>query len=297
VSLPVAVFDTMLGVPPDRANWRAGFGNLVRDPASASLRQPAGFLFKDLPEVDDRTFEDVLLAEMDRWDIEAGLVPVSFADDDLGRRLVTTHPARFRGSFSVDPNRPGDADQLERAVRELGVRAATFFPCGTNPQVALDGATTYPLYEQCVKLGIPIFVNAGVPGPRVPAWPQEVRRLDDVCYYFPDLVIVTRHGCEPWADLAVKLMLKWPGLHHSTSAFAPKHYPAEIIAYANTRGADKVMYCGYFPAGLTLERQFADMPNVPFKDDVWPKFLRENALRVFKIPEAIEKATGRPFGS
>jgi len=28
------------------------------------------------------------------------------------------------------------------------------------------------------------------------------------------------HGCEPWADLAVKLMLKWPNLYYSTSAFA-----------------------------------------------------------------------------
>jgi uncharacterized protein len=84
----------------------------------------------------------------------------------------------------------------------------------------------------------------------------------------------------------VKLMLKWPGLHYMTSAFAPKHYPKDIINYANSRGADKIMYCGYFPAGLTLERQFRDMPNVPFKDHVWPKFLRENAIRVFGLDSA-----------
>ena len=42
----------------------------------------------------------------------------------------------------------------------------------------------------------------------------------------------------------MKLMLKWPGLHYSTSAFAPKHYPKAIIDYANTRGADKIMYAG-----------------------------------------------------
>ena len=27
------------------------------------------------------------------------------------------------------------------------------------------------------------------------------------------------------------------------------------------------------------------MPNVPFNDNVWPKFLRENALRVFKLDQ------------
>jgi predicted TIM-barrel fold metal-dependent hydrolase len=68
-----------------------------------------------------------------------------------------------------------------------------------------------------------------------------------------------------------------------TSAFAPKHYPKDIVNFANTRGADKIMYAGYFPMGLSLERIFDDMPNVPFKDEVWPKFLRENAKRVFKV--------------
>ena len=68
-----------------------------------------------------------------------------------------------------------------------------------------------------------------------------------------------------------------------TSAFAPKHYPEEIINFANSRGADKVMYAGYFPMGLSLDRIFKDMPNVPFKEEVWPKFLRENARKVFKL--------------
>ena len=60
----------------------------------------------------------------------------------------------------------------------------------------------------------------------------------------------------------MKLMLKWPGLHYSTSAFAPKHYPKAIIDYANTRGADKIIYAGYFPMGLSLERIMTEMPNV-----------------------------------
>ena len=93
-------------------------------------------------------------------------------------------------------------------------------------------------------------------------------------YDFPELVFVTRHGCEPWTDLAVKLMLKWPGLHYSTSAFAPRYYPKAIIDYANTRGADKVIYAGYFPMGLSMERIMTEMREVPFKDEVWPKFLR-----------------------
>ena len=107
----------------------------------------------------------------------------------------------------------------------------------------------YPIYANCVELGIPIFVCAGVPGPRVPYAPQEVARIDVVMFDFPELVFVTRHGCEPWEDLAVKLMLKWPNLYYSTSAFAPKYYPKAIIDYANTRGADKVHLRRLLPDG------------------------------------------------
>ncbi len=63
------------------------------------------------------------------------------------------------------------------------------------------------------------------------------------------------------------------------------YYPEAIIKYANTRGADKVMYAGYYPMGLSLRRIHDEMQHVPLKDDVWPKFLRDNARRVFKLGE------------
>jgi predicted TIM-barrel fold metal-dependent hydrolase len=92
-----------------------------------------------------------------------------------------------------------------------------------------------------------------------------------------------RHGAEPWEELAVKLMLKWPNLYYSTSAFAPKYYPKAIIDYANTRGADKVIYGGYFPMGLPLDRIMRELQDLPLKDEVWPKFLRDNAAKVLGI--------------
>ena len=136
------------------------------------------------------------------------------------------------------------------------------FPSGTFPQVAIDDPLMYPIYAKACELDIAVFCCAGVPGPRLKMAPQRVELIDQVMYDFPELTFVTRHGCEPWTDLAWKLMLKWPGLHYSTSAFAPKHYPKNIIDYANTRGADKIIYAGYFPMGLSLERIMTEMPNV-----------------------------------
>jgi uncharacterized protein len=248
---------------------------------------PAQYMFKDVPhpEPGDDSVR-FLLEQMDKFGIERGMLGVGFqssrAEDSL--RALREHPDRFFGSIEVDPNRGMEAVRdLQRAVEELGVKAATAFPAGLNPQVPINDAKFYPLYAKCIELDIPICVCAGVPGPRVPYAPQYVGLIDEVCWYFPELKFVTRHGCEPWADLAVKLLLKWPNLYYSTSAFSPRYYPKDIVDFANTRGADKVMYAGYYPMGLSLDRIFKELPDVPFRDHVWPKFLRENAIRVFGI--------------
>jgi predicted TIM-barrel fold metal-dependent hydrolase len=220
-----------------------------------------------------------LIAEMDLYGIRLGMLNVATNVD--ARRAVREHPDRFVPSWDVDPNRGMEAiRELEQGVEQLDVRSVQVFPAGLTPQVPINDKKMYPLYAKCVELDLPIFVNAGVPGPRLPMACQDVALIDEVCWYFPELKFVTRHGCEPWTELAVKLLLKWPNLYYSTSAFAPKYYPADIVQFANTRGADKIMYAGYYPMGLTLERIFKEMPDVPFRDHVWPKFLRENALQV-----------------
>ena len=177
----------------------------------------------------------------------------------------------------------GTIRTVRRLKDEVDLKAVTCFPAGRDPQVPIDDPKMYALYATCVDLDIPVFCCAGIPGPRVPFMAQHVEKIDQVMYDFPDLRFVTRHGCEPWEDLIVKLMLKWPNLYYSTSAFAPKHYPEAIVSYANTRGADKIIYAGYFPMGLSLDRIFDELPHVPFEDEVWPKFLRENARGVLGL--------------
>ena len=191
---------------------------------------------------------------------------------------------RFLSSISVDPNEGMKAiHKITEAANRTDLKGITLFPSGCNPGVPINDKRMYPVYAKACELDIPVLCCVGVPGPRVPMAPQKVELIDEVCWFFPELKFVMRHGADPWTDLAVKLMLKWPNLYYSTSAFAPRYYPKAIIDFANTRGSEKIMYAGYFPMGLSLDRIFADMPNVPFHDDVWPKFLRGNAARVFGL--------------
>jgi predicted TIM-barrel fold metal-dependent hydrolase len=273
LSFPIADYDRMYDFLRRQA----------KDKDSKESRFPVEYMFKGVPYDFGKGRDPVeaTLEEMDKWGIERAMIGLG---SETTLRALREHPKRFFASAQVDPNRGMDAVRdLVEAYERHGIKAASCFPAGLFPQVDLNDKKFYPLYAKCCELGIPIFLNAGVPGPRVPMHCQHVEHLDEVCWFFPELRIVTFHGCEPWEALAVKLMLKWPGLHYATSAFAPKHYPKAIIDYANSRGADKILYAGYHPMGISIERIMTEMKDVPFRDHVWPKFLHENSKRVLKL--------------
>lgn len=283
----IGVIDLMMGVPPgpgDRTAIEMMRPQLRDDESLQAMEMPAQYLFRNLPAA--RRATDPLTAvldDMDRFGVERGMIAVH-PDNELSLRALQQHPSRFIASYAVDPNGgAATVRALRHMVEEHGVRAASAFPAGTFPQRPINDERWYPIYSACVELSIPICVCAGIPGPRVPASCQDVALIDEVCGEFPELTVVTRHGCEPWTDLAIGLMLKHPNLYYSTSAFAPRHYPPDIIEFANGSGTQKVMYAGYFPMGLSLERIFLELADVAFDNQVWPAFLRDNAIRVFNL--------------
>ena len=284
----VGIIDLMLMIPSaEQGQWYDYMKPLFLDSDSRNtFSMPAQYMF-NVPDLKD--IEDGLaytLAQMDQHGIARAMVGISGNPNLTHEKAAAEHPDRFFASYEANPNLAmEEVRKIRRLKQEFDIKAVTAFPSGLCPQVPINDKRWYPIYATCVDLDIPFCPCVGVPGPRLPMEPQKVEHLDEVCWFFPELKVVMRHGGEPWTELAWKLMLKYPNLHYMTSAFAPKYYPKDIIEFANTRGSDQVMYAGYFPMGISLERIFKDMPHVPLRDEVWPKFLRENAQRVFKLDD------------
>ena len=286
----VKIVDLMMGIPVSETNqeWYDSFMPMLKDKESIDqFKMPAQYMFRDVPRLEKTDdYVTFLVDEMDKYNIDIAIVGY-FEGSEAAAAAKKNYPDRFIFDFPVDPNQGMDAVRaIRRAHTEFGISSVSVFPCGCNPQVPIDDRKMWLIYGTCCELGLPLLVNVGVPGPRIPMAPQKVELVDEVCYHFPELKFVMRHGGEPWDELAIKLMLKWPNLYYSTSAFAPKHYPKSIIRYMNSRGADKIMYAGYYPQGLSLERIFEDLPNVPIKnDEIWVKFLSDNARQLFELPQ------------
>ncbi len=242
------------------------------------------YLFKGWAERRRRgTTLEQLIDEMDAAGIEKGILCAGYGEVEDRQwciDAINRHPARFLGSLVVDPRKGMDAvREVERFANDHAFKMIRFL--AFEVQLPYDHAAYYPLYAKAVELDLVVGVNVGIPGPLVPGKHQHPLALDEVCWFFPELKVVMQHGGEPWADLCVKLMLKWKNLHYMTSAFAPKHVPKEIISYINTRGADKVMFASDYPL-LEFDRCMEEAAQLPFRDDERrEKFLYHNANRLF----------------
>ena len=221
------------------------------------------------------------LAELDRFGVErAG---ISLDDDpELARAALASHPGRFFARTEIDPRRGmEELRRLERLARDFELRAVTASPARLF--VPLDHKLFYPLFAKCIELDVALCASLGVPEERVPFAPQKVERVDEVAWFFPELRLVMRDGCAPWEALAVLLLRKYPNLSFLANRLLPNELPAEVLAFANEDGAHQVLFAGEPPAGATRERMYKALPEAGLARPVWPRFLRENALRVFRL--------------
>jgi predicted TIM-barrel fold metal-dependent hydrolase len=168
--------------------------------------------------------------------------------------------------------------QVERAVRDHGAILVRIVPfiVGLPP----SDRAYYPVFAKCIELGVPVGINTGIPAPRMPAAPQQPLHLDEVVRFFPELTVIMQHGADPWWGEAIRLLLKYPNLYMMTSAWAPKHLPAELVHFLNTRGRGKVMWASDYPA-LPMERCVREAQELDLRPGVLEEYFAGTAEKVW----------------
>jgi len=223
---------------------------------------------------------DQMVGMMEAAGIAGGLLTINAADPTAHAAMAAQYPGRFMLSAVIDPLQGmGALRTIERLVKDYDVRLIRMVPFLINRPP--NDKVYYPVYAKCIELGVAVSVNTGIPGPPMPAEPQRPLYLDEVCLFFPDLVLIMAHGADPWWGEAIRLLLKYPNLYMMTSAYLPKYLPPELIQFMNTRGQDKVMFATDFPF-LPFDRAVATARELPFRPGVLRKYLSDNARRVFR---------------
>jgi predicted TIM-barrel fold metal-dependent hydrolase len=211
------------------------------------------------------------------WGPRGPLIP----NDEVAAH-VRAYPDLFTGVASVDLSRPMDAvRELRRAVRELGLRALRVLPWLWS--LPPNDRRYYPLYAECVELGVPFCVQVGHTGPLCPSEPgRPIPYLDEVALDFPELVVVGGHIGYPWTDEMIALATKYPNVYIDTSAYKPRRYPASLREYLRGHGRRKVLFGSNFPMVAPADC-LAQVGELGLDDEASRLFLGENAARVFRL--------------
>lgn len=239
------------------------------------------------------------LAKMDRAGIQRSLL-IAVRCGDLKiqgsfeiayarvAEICAAHPHRFSGLAGVDPFRgmQGLRD-LEAAVRLHGFVGAHLYPHWFG--LAPDDAKYYPYYAKCCELDVPIMMQVGQNlvysrERRLPSVGRPIC-LDQVAIDFPELKLLGIHIGVPWTDEMIAMAWKHENVFIGVDAYAPKHWPPQLVRYLDSYGRDKVLFGTDWPV-IDPERAVREIDALKLRPETMDKLMRHNALRVFRLPES-----------
>jgi uncharacterized protein len=218
-----------------------------------------------------------------------GVPPVP--NDEIAE-AAHAHPDVLIPFGSVDPHLGRVAvREVHRLVDEQRVRGFKFHP--TLQAFHPNDRMAYPVYEAIAEHGlIALFhtgqtgIGAGIPGGAgLRLKYSNPLAVDDVAADFPDMPIVLAHPSFPWQDEALAVATHKPQVHIDLSGWSPRYFPPQLVQYANTLLADKVLFGSDFPM-ITPDRWLADFETLDIKPDVRPKILKDNAARLLGLTES-----------
>ena len=266
------------------------------DPMPPELRAAAARYFRSdepLPTVDDvavyyreRNMAAVVFTV--DWESKSGIAPIP--NEEIAE-AAAANPDVLIPFASVDPARPDAVERARRLIAEHGVKGFKFHP---NLQAFFpNDRSAYPLYEAIAEAGLPALfhsghsgIGTGVPGGggfRLKY--SNPMCLDDVAADFPELQIVLAHPSFPWQDEAISVCLHKQNVWIDLSGWSPKYFPPQLVQYANTQLRAKVLFGSDYPL-ITPDRWLDDFAQAPFKDEVRPLILKENAARLLGLGPA-----------
>jgi predicted TIM-barrel fold metal-dependent hydrolase len=251
----------------------------------ASLRRWTGMeaLQEELPI-------EVTVGAMDGAGVRYGLLSAWSApnlapliSNEEVRGWVEAHPDRFGGLACVDLSKPMEAvRELRRCVTELGFKGMRVIPWLW--EAPPTDRRYYPLFAACCELGVPFFTQVGHTGPLRPSETgRPIPYIDQVAIDFPELVIVGGHIGYPWTEEMVAVCRKHEHVYIDTSAYVPRRFPPELIAYMQSKsGRRKVLFGTNFPM-LGHAQALEGIDDLGLDEETRELYLHGNAERLLGI--------------
>ena len=245
----------------------------------------------------DEELADRWAGEVDRYGLRAVGFTTGGGNDNLAK-IVQRYPDKFIGFAHHNPFAKNAADELRRAVKELGLKAYKLLGPGLDGSIA-DPAL-YPVWEVCAELEIPVLIHFGIMGAGGGiAWHENINPLvlNPVARDFPDVTFVVPHfGCG-WVRETLMLCWACRNVVIDTSGsnqwvrWVEFDWDLEKLfrKYMETIGPERIVFgtdSSWFPRGFAiryLQDQIRAARNIGMTHEQLQMVFGGNAARMFKI--------------
>lgn len=252
------------------------------------------------PETEMRSDEEQAerwAAEVDRYGLDAVVFVTGGGNDSLAR-VVGLHPDKFIGFAHHDPFKDGAAEELERAVTQLGMKGYKLIaPALSKPIADRSG---YPVWEKAAELGIPVLIHFGIlGGGGGVAYHENINplTLHDVARDFATVRFVIPHfGCGYVREM---LHLCWAcgnvNVDTSGSNQWIRWMPEDLTVkrlfrkYLETIGHERIIFgsdSSWFPRGFAiryLQDQIRDCRELGLSDAQLQAIFSGNSARLLRL--------------
>ena len=241
---------------------------------------------------------DLLFREMDEAEIQWGVIMGRQSNTSNGIipndeifECVDKYPERFVWWAGLDLSRGPEwwLGEIRRCVKLKGCKGISIEPNQSVPTTTrrADDGRFYPIYEECLKLDVPINIRLGglfQPEPYLRFEDSTPMQLFKVAKDFPKLQIVCAHGGWPFVSEMIGVAYNCTNVWISADEYLVPQVPFahEYIRAANTYFPDRTLFGTAYPS-RPLRETVMSYKEWDWKPGVLDKVLYKNARRLMKM--------------
>ncbi|MFQ5825882.1 MAG: amidohydrolase family protein [Dehalococcoidia bacterium] len=301
--------------PNERAVWKDGVATIFRDNVEVCTRNPKHCDIEAQIRDMDAAQVDMAVLTTAVWQGWNNMKMAPFINDSMAE-IMAKYPHRFLALAHVPPFEEGAVEELERAIKVLGLKGVCIT---THFDGKYPGDDAYrPLYKKIAELDVPIFVHAASAmvgheflsqdevthkmvrtfGRAIDHCLVVIRLLgSDILKDFPTLKFINGHIGGVWAYMSTRLLKPFrrdwntdeapsEGLDRLYFDLAPSGWQQPQITCATALlGADHLLFGSDFPSAdpkaLEVNQKFVTGLDIPAQDK--EKIFSGNAIRLFKL--------------
>lgn len=258
---------------------------------------PVRIGFDRPPSAEARSM-DLLLDEMDEAEIEYGVImgrqsvePLGVIPNDEIAACIKAYPGRFLGWAGIDLSQPIEAciAEIRRGIKELGFKGVSIEPSIARDKsfARADDRRLYPIYEECVRLDVPINISLSAVLQSTVDRPYDLGnpiQIYQVAKSFPKLDIHVAHAAWPYVMEMIGVCFVCPNVWLSPDQYMIKMVPAaqEYVKAVNYYFQDRALFGTSYPSKplAPMVRAYSEWD---WFNGVREKVLYRNARRLMRI--------------